>query len=166
MLTPVDIETVEFKKVALGYSPDEVNSFLDKVIVEFEYLYKENIKLNDKVNVLNDGIQYYKSLEDTLKNSIILAEKTASETKYNANQSSEHIIKEAQLKATEILQDANKKLYDLEYEVMKMKRQYNNIKTKLRALLNTEIEILNESEKDFYESLEENENEYEYEEND
>lgn len=166
MLTPVDIETVEFKKVALGYSPDEVNSFLDKVIVEFEYLYKENIKLNDKVNVLNDGIQYYKSLEDTLKNSIILAEKTASETKYNANQSSEHIIKEAQLKATEILQDANKKLYDLEYEVMKMKRQYNNIKTKLRALLNTEIEILNESEKDFYESLEENENEYENEEND
>lgn len=166
MLTPVDIETVEFKKVALGYSPDEVNSFLDKVIVEFEYLYKENIKLNDKVNVLNDGIQYYKSLEDTLKNSIILAEKTASETKYNANQSSEHIIKEAQLKATEILQDANKKLYDLEYEVMKMKRQYNNIKTKLRALLNTEIEILNESEKDFYESLEENEYEYENEEND
>ena len=38
MMTPVDIETADFKKVALGYSCDEVDTFLDKVIVEFEKL--------------------------------------------------------------------------------------------------------------------------------
>ena len=33
MMTPVDIETADFRKVALGYSCDEVDTFLDKVIV-------------------------------------------------------------------------------------------------------------------------------------
>lgn len=149
MLTPVDIETVDFKKVALGYSQDEVDEFLDKVIVEFEMLYKENAKLNDKVSVLDEGLKYYQALEETIKNSIVMAEKTAAEAKYNANQASDQIIREAQLKATEILQDANKRLYELECEVMKMKNQYDSIKAKIRFLLNAELEILQNCEGEF-----------------
>ncbi len=148
MLTPVDIETVDFKKVALGYSQDEVDEFLDKVIVEFEVLYKENVKLNDKVNVLDEALSYYKELETTLKNSIVLAEKTAMETKNNANQSAEQIIKGAELKASEILQDANKKLYDIEYKVLSMKNRYDTFKAKLKLLLKTEMEILESCDKE------------------
>lgn len=148
MLTPVDIETVDFKKVALGYSQDEVDEFLDKVIVEFEVLYKENVKLNDKVGVLDDALKYYKDMEQTLKSSIILAEKTALETKNNANKSAEQIIKEAELKASEILQDANKKLYDIECKAMEMKNKYDTFKTKLKLLINAEMEILENNDDD------------------
>lgn len=149
----MDIETVEFKKVALGYSTDEVNDFLDKVIVDFELLYKENAKLSDRIKVLEEGLDYYKKLEDTLKNSIVLAEKTAADAKYNANQTSEQIIREAQLKATEILQDSNKKLYQLEYEVMRMKNQYDSVRAKIRLLLKTEMDILENSEQEFGKNL-------------
>lgn len=149
MLTPMDIEAVEFKKVALGYSTDEVNDFLDKVIIDFELLYKENSKLADRVKVLDEALSYYKNLEETLKNSIIMAEKTAAESKHNANITSEQIIREAQLKATEILQDSNKKLYQLEYEVLRTKNQYDSMRAKLKLLLKTEMEILENSEREF-----------------
>ena len=76
MMTPVDIETADFKKVALGYSCDEVDTFLDKVIVEFEKLFKENAKLQDKVTTTEEALKYYKDLEDTIRNSIVRAEKT------------------------------------------------------------------------------------------
>lgn len=33
MMTPVDIETADFKKVALGYSCDEVDTFRSKSVV-------------------------------------------------------------------------------------------------------------------------------------
>lgn len=148
MLTPVDIETIDFKKVALGYSQDEVDEFLDRVIVEFEMLYKENLKLNDKVTVLEEGLKYYKDLEDTLRNSIVLAEKTATETKQNASQSSDHIIKEAKLRANEILQDANKRLYDMEFQAMQMKKKYDSFKAKLKGLLIAELEFVNSSDFD------------------
>lgn len=75
MMTPVDIETADFKKVALGYSCDEVDTFLDKVIVEFERLFKENAKLQDKVTTTEEALKYYKDLEDTIRNSIVRAEK-------------------------------------------------------------------------------------------
>lgn len=149
MLTPVDIEKMEFKKVALGYSPDEVDNFLDRVIMDFEVLYKENIKLNDKINVLDDAIKYYKGLEDTIRNSIILAEKTAAETKNNATQASDQIIKQARMKASDILQEANKQLYDIEQEVLKLNNEYNTFRTKLKHLLNCEMEILENTEQDF-----------------
>lgn len=152
----MDIETVEFKKAALGYSTDEVNDFLDKVIVDFELLYKENAKLTDKINVLEEGIEYYKNLEETLKNSIILAEKTAADAKYSAAQTSEQIIKEAQLKATEILQDSNKKLYQLEYETLRMKNEYDSARAKIRLLLKTELEILENIEQEFGQTLPDN----------
>lgn len=155
MLTPLDIETVEFKKVALGFSPDEVDDFLDKVIVEFERLYKENIKLNDKVNILDEGIKYYKDLEDTIRNSIVRAEKTADDMKYNANISAEQIIKGAELKATEILQEANKRLYELECEIARVQNQYNGLKAKLKMLLETELELLEQSSGDYEQASDE-----------
>lgn len=151
MLTPKDIENAEFKKVALGYSTDEVNDFLDKVIVDMDILYKENSKLSDKIKVLEDALDYYKEMEDSLKNAVVLAEKTAAEAKHNANVMSDQIIREAQLKGTEILQDANKKLYQLEYESMRMKNHYDSVRAKIRLLLNTEMEVLENSEKEFLE---------------
>lgn len=149
MLTPKDIETVEFKKAALGYSPDEVNTFLDKVIFDYESLLKENTRLNERIKLLEENIQYYKDLEETIKNSVVLAEKMSEETKNTANTSAEQIIKQAQLKGSEIIQDANKKLYNIEYDVMRAKSHYDSIRAKIKLLLNTELEVLENSEKDF-----------------
>ena len=41
MMTPVDIETADFKKVALGYSCDEVDTFLEN---HYEYRCKPKYK--------------------------------------------------------------------------------------------------------------------------
>lgn len=70
-LTPMDIETVEFKKTPFkGYSSEEVDLFLDKVIMEFEKLYKDNAKLQDKLDARDEVIKHYKELEETIKSSI------------------------------------------------------------------------------------------------
>ena len=81
MFTPVDIQTVEFKKSAFGYSTDEVDKFLDDLGDEFEKLYKENSKLIDKVQGLTEIVRYFKDLEDSIKNSIVLAERNAEDIK-------------------------------------------------------------------------------------
>ena len=67
MLTPLDIESKEFKRAPLGYSMNEVDRFLDEVILQYEKLYRENIDLKDKMVVLNERIQNYKAMEQTLK---------------------------------------------------------------------------------------------------
>ena len=42
MITPNDIATKDFKKVAVGYSPEEVDTFLDDIYEDYEKLYKES----------------------------------------------------------------------------------------------------------------------------
>jgi len=45
MITPMDIRNKEFKKAFKGYKEDEVDEFLDKVIADYERIYRENGEL-------------------------------------------------------------------------------------------------------------------------
>ena len=148
MMTPVDIETADFKKVALGYSCDEVDTFLDKVIVEFERLFKENAKLQDKVTTTGEALKYYKDLEDTIRNSIVRAEKTVEETKHNAEVEASQIVKTAEQQAVDIMQDAHKQLYQLKNEIIRVRAEYESVKGKLKMLLETELKMLEQYEEE------------------
>ena len=148
MMTPVDIETADFKKVALGYSCDEVDTFLDKVIVEFERLFKENAKLQDKVTTTEEALKYYKDLGDTIRNSIVRAEKTVEETKHNAEVEASQIVKTAEQQAVDIMQDAHKQLYQLKNEIIRVRAEYESVKGKLKMLLETELKMLEQYEEE------------------
>ncbi len=151
MLTPADIENAEFKRVARGkgYDCDEVDDFLDLVIVEFEKLLKENTRLNDKVSVLNDAIQHYKDMEDTLKASIVKGEKTAEDTRQNAKTEADQIVNEAKQKAKEILDRANNEQYKIDVETDRIKAQFEALRAKMKTLLNSEIELIDSYADDF-----------------
>ncbi|MCC8097891.1 MAG: DivIVA domain-containing protein [Eubacterium sp.] len=146
MLTPIDIETVEFKKVALGYAPEGVDEFLNNVIIEFERLYKDNSSLKEQVKQLEETIEYYKGLEESIKSSIVLAEKTAAEAKKNASEQADAIIKQAQLKADEILVDIKSEKYKLESAVMELKSRYTILTSGIKGLINAEYEYIEKSE--------------------
>ena len=88
MLSPVDIQNKEFRKAKMGgYNVAEVNEFLDEVLEGYQQITKENYELKDKLNMLNENIQYYRTMEATIQNALVLAEKTAQDTK-KANASS------------------------------------------------------------------------------
>jgi cell division initiation protein len=151
LLTPADIENAEFKRVARGkgYDCDEVDDFLDLVIVEFEKMLKENTRLNDKIGVMNDAIQHYKDMEDTLKASIVKSEKTAEDTRNNAKTEADQITNEAKQKAKEIIDRAHNEQYRIEIEINRVKGQYEALKAKMKTLLNSELELLETAADDF-----------------
>ena len=98
MLTPLDIENKTFnKQIMSGYNVDEVQNFMNELLRDYEKLYKENIEYKDKIDMLNQGIQHYKSIEDTLQNALVVAQGTAESVKQNAKAEADNIIKEAEL---------------------------------------------------------------------
>ena len=73
MITPLDIQNKEFKRTIFGYSAKTVDTFLDEIIIDYERIYKENIELKDKINLLSDQKRikffvvmqtFYKSLQN------------------------------------------------------------------------------------------------------
>ena len=48
VIRPSDIEDKEFKKVAVGYSPEEVDRFLDEIYVDYEQLFREKQRIENE----------------------------------------------------------------------------------------------------------------------
>ncbi|WAM32828.1 DivIVA domain-containing protein [Caldicellulosiruptor morganii] len=143
MLTPQDIESKTFKRVYIGgYSVEEVEEFLEQVLKDYEALYKENLELKDKIALLNENIQNYKTIEETLQNTLIVAQSTAEEIKKVAYQKAEALIKEAEMKASKMIEEANSKVLQITYEYGELKKRYQLFLNKFRNLLQTELSAL------------------------
>ena len=145
MLTPLDIENKTFnKQIMSGYNVDEVQNFMNELLRDYEKLYKENIEYKDKIDMLNQGIQHYKSIEDTLQNALVVAQGTAESVKQNAKAEADNIIKEAELNALKSVDDINKQVVEKRLQLDETKKQFDVYKAKMEALLISRLEILKE----------------------
>ena len=142
MLTPVEMQGKSFKSGGLGYDKKDVEAFFRAVTKDYETLYRENMELKDKVAVLNEGIQYYKSIEKTIQKALVLAEKTAETTKEAANKEAKNIEKEAKVKANIMLADARNELESLHNKTIALTQQYEKYKLQFKNLAKAQIEML------------------------
>lgn len=148
MLTPLEIENKTFnKQIVNGYSVEEVQHFMSELLSDYEKLYKENIEYKDKLEVLNQGIQHYKSIEDTLQNALVVAQGTAETVKSNAKVEADNIIKEAEINAQKSVENISKQVVQKQLQLDEAKKQFDVYKAKMEALLISQLEILKEVNK-------------------
>lgn len=144
MLTPLEIEQKTFKKRAVGYSSKEVNDYLKEIVKDYETLYRENIEIKDKMTVLNEAIQYYKTLENTIQNTLVTAEKSATDTKNAANSKADAIENEAQAKALKIINEAQQKVFEINQKFNELNNKYHLAKDHLESFYKTQIKAIND----------------------
>lgn len=148
MLTPLEIENKTFnKQMVNGYSVNEVHEFMTSLLADYEKLYKENIEYKDKIEVLNQGIQHYKSIEDTLQNALIVAQGTAETVKQNAKVEADNIVKQAEINATKAVDEIKKQKIETEMQYGETKKQFDVYKAKMESLLISQLELLKEMNK-------------------
>lgn len=142
MITPIDFQSRNFKS-GMGYSKADVDSFFATVAADFEALYRENLELKDKVTILNDGINHYKSIEKSLQKALILAEQTAEETINSAKTNATVIEQEAVLKAQSIVADAKIELDHVHNKTIELIQQYEKYRAQYKALAQAQADLLN-----------------------
>lgn len=141
MITPIELQSKTFK-TGIGFDKKDVEYFISSLLGDYETLYKENIELKDKCNVLNEGINYYKTIEKTIQKALVLAEKTAEETKEAARQESHAIKEEARAKAKLIIMDAQNELDKIHQQTIQLVRQYEAYKAQFKYLAKAQEELL------------------------
>ena len=98
MITPMDLRTKTFKKTAVGgYDRTEVDEYMAVIIEDYEKIYTQSIETTDRINTLSKLLDSYKAMEDTMKNSLIVAQSAAEELSRNAQEKAEITIDEAKL---------------------------------------------------------------------
>ena len=93
MLTPLDIENKKFsKQIVNGYNVEEVDDFLDEIGVDYAKKQKELNEVSKKVEELNASLEHYKNIEETLQNTLLMAQSTAEELKNIEKQKTYQIL--------------------------------------------------------------------------
>lgn len=142
MLTPVEIQNRAFKSGGLGYDKKDVDAFMKEIVDSYEMLYREKMELTDKVNVLNDALQNYKTIEKTMQKALMLAQKTAEETQETALRNAHAIEKEALTKSEIIVSDARRELERIHQKTVQLCQQYEKYKLQFKNLAAAQIELL------------------------
>lgn len=145
MLTPLDIHNKEFKRSFRGYNEEEVDEFLDRVIKDYELLYRENIELKENIDRLNGKLEHFQHMENTLHNTLIVAQETAEEVKLNAKKTTELMMKEAEINAQKLIEEAANKARRMAGEYQDLRKQVDVYRARMRTLVQAQLEILSES---------------------
>lgn len=156
MLTPLDIQNKEFKKTLRGYDIKAVDIFLDEVIEDYEKIYKENIELKDKVNLFSDQIRHYNTLEETLKNTLIVAQTTSEEVISAARAKSQNITDEAEISGDRIIELAKERVRDIKQEYEYLRKEMFSFKVRYQSFIEAQLISLDKFHKEIEEKTIEN----------
>lgn len=149
-LMPREIKNKDFKKVVRGYDTEAVDEHLNLIDENYQALFRENQDLAKRIEVLNEKLEHYVKIEDTIQSALILAQDTSKQVKLSAEKEAEYVIKNANESAQKILDKAQEDIIKLKYEYDKIKQEFNLFRAKYRSFMNIQIESFNDLEKDFY----------------
>ncbi len=149
MITPLDIENKKFSKQMMnGYSVEEVDDFLDDLTADYSKNYKEATELRAKVDELTKNLEHYKTIEETLQNTLVMAQTTADDVKKIANQQAEQIINEAKATAQKQVGDLDNEIVAKKKEIEEIRKQFDIYKAKMEALLISQLELIKDINKE------------------
>jgi cell division initiation protein len=147
-LTPLDIQQMVFKARWRGYDRQEVQRFLEDVALTVEGLNRENQALREKLGQAEDQLTDLKKAEATLTHTLVSTQALTDELKQAARRDAELIMKEAEMKAGTMLQEARQELAALQRDILDLQKQRLVVIERLRATLRTFERVLEIEEGD------------------
>lgn len=147
MITPVDIQNKSYSSAAMGYKKSEVDAFMELLLRDYETMYKNNIDLTDKVTMLNNALEHYKSIEDTMQNALLVAQSTGDEMRRNAEEKARLIVEAAERKAREITSEATKASADAMRDAETVRRSTELFKAQMIGMFTSQIDVLQNEHK-------------------
>ncbi len=140
MITPADIENKEFSKVVRGYKEEEVDDFLDLIILDMEKLLKENRQLKRELEKAQGQVDRHVSTEGSVYETLEAAKSLMNDIAASAERRAQVLLKDAELEAALITREAKESVVRLTDDANRMKRSVERIREKYKQVLELELE--------------------------
>lgn len=141
-ITPLDIQQKQFPMKFRGFDEEEVDSFLELIREEMEELLRENASMREDAKRLERQLKDYKNIETTLRDTLIATQQMVEEYKETAKKDAELIRKDAELKAEELIGEAQKKVIKIHEDISDLKGVRRHFKEEVRRLIESHMRML------------------------
>ncbi len=141
-ITIIDIQHKEFKKSLQGYDRNEVNEFLDEIIETLEDENSMRTALQGEIAELRERLSHFKTMEESLQSTLLLAQRTADEVKAAAHKEADLIKQEARLTAEREISGLGARIDESRREAERHQDSAEKAKSELRSLLMSHLSLI------------------------
>jgi cell division initiation protein len=147
-MSPLDVRKQEFRRVLRGFDTDEVHAFLETVADELESVLTDNQQLRTEVGDLDEKVTEYRNLEQSLRETLLTAERVMNEARQNARKEAELILREAVGQAQEQAGELSSKVENLKLELRDLRADRDEFLERLHSLARAEMQRVETYKKD------------------
>lgn len=134
-LTPVEIRHVKLGRRPLGYDRTATDQLLQEIATSFEHVWRERADLKDEIEDLEGELSRQKELEQTLRNTLISAERMADDVRTQARREADVIVAEARATARDVVTGAETERERVQSEIRRLKDVETGVRADYRAFL-------------------------------
>ena len=143
MLTPQEVSTHAFSKAVMGgYNMAMVDEFLDELTDDYTALYKENAALKAKMKVLVEKVEDYRATEDSMRATLLTAQKMADSIVHEAESKRDQMMAQAESAAREKLSDLQRELDTAQERLRQGQLELAKFVAASREICNKELSFL------------------------
>ena len=143
MLTPQEVASRAFPKAVMGgYNMASVDEFLDELSDDYSALYKENAVLKSKLKVLVEKVEDYRATEDSMRATLLTAQKMADSIVKEAEQKRDGMLAEARAQAQSQMGELDSQRRESEARLAQGKQELADFIATVRGACEKELEFL------------------------
>lgn len=143
MLTPQEVSTHAFSKAVMGgYNMAMVDEFLDELTDDYTALYKENAALKAKLKVLVEKVEDYRATEDSMRATLLTAQKMADSIVHEAEAKRDEILAQAESSAREKIGQLRQEVEAVEERLRQGQQDLAKFVAAARELCDRELKFL------------------------
>ena len=142
MIASEDVRRVTFERAMRGYRCEDVDDYLKQVADSMDTLSAENDDLQKKLVVLAQRIDQYRAEEDTLRTTMINAQRLGENVIKEAKQKAAEIIRTATIRAEDREQHARDEVELAKQELITLRKEADNFKKTLIGMYREHIEVI------------------------
>lgn len=143
MLTPQEVSERAFQKASFGgYNMSQVDEFLDILTGDYSALYSENAVLKSKMKVLVDKVEEYRSTEEAMRKALMAAQRMAEDLVKEAEQKKADILQQAEGEALRRKEEISRELQAEEFRLQQAQKMTAAFAAKVRGLFRQEEQFL------------------------
>lgn len=143
MLTPQNFREKTFERAVFGgYDMAAVDDFLDEAAGDYAAVAKENVVLKNKMKVLVDKIEEYRATEDSMRMTLLSAQKLSLQIEQESREKAEAALAQARDEAERIVREAYTQRATEEARLLEAKRESTRYIDNMRTLCTSQLNFL------------------------
>jgi cell division initiation protein len=136
-VSPLDLRQQRFRNAFRGFDKIEVTSFLIAVADDYEQALRETDRLRQDLARMEGVLQEHRDHEQSLKTTLLAAQKLADDIKAHADDDAHRIVREAQGRSDLLLDKTQSRLEDVQREIDGMKMKRKDVEITLESTIQT-----------------------------